>query len=154
MDPVSPPRWKYEGAMGRAEVGSAGPGVVLIVLSGRVDADMAGHVTTRIRAVFEQQAAAGSQFHAFWDLGQLEHYHPSLRVECTRALREHFAHVASIHALSTSKIVRMGVAVANLALDYRIKAYNQRLHFEHALDEALGRPRAESLPPVNGGMGR
>src|SRR6266516_2972993 len=103
---------------------------------------MRGHCDAAVgrgvaKALAGHLAAAAAPVHTFWDLEALVNYHTEVRTACTRALLDNKPRVASIHAFSHSVIVRMGVAVANVALGGTIRSYQQRAPFEAALAAAL-----------------
>lgn len=75
--------------------------------------------------------------HTFWDLELLERYDSGVRVHATQALLDHRANVICVKVLAKSKIVRMGVAVANLALGGMVENLDTRLLFERALSQAV-----------------
>lgn len=78
--------------------------------------------------------------HTFWDLGELETYESGVRIECTRVLLDQWKNVLSIRVFARSQLVRMGVAVANLALRNRIESMSDRASFEAALRVSAREP--------------
>lgn len=84
-----------------------------------------------------RQSLQRGRRHTFWDLEQLERYDSGVRVHATQALLDNRAHVICVKVLAKSKIVRMGVAVANLALGGMIENLDTRLLFERALSQAV-----------------
>lgn len=59
----------------------------------------------------------------FFDFWQMPTYDSEMRTEWTAFLVKHRARIAEIHVVARSKLVAMGVSVANLALGGIIKTY-------------------------------
>ncbi|HWA73378.1 MAG TPA: hypothetical protein VG937_13625 [Polyangiaceae bacterium] len=73
----------------------------------------------------------------FFDFWQMPTYDSEMRTEWTGFLVTHRARVDEIHVVARSKLVAMGVAVANLALGGIIKSYPAPTGpFERALNRA------------------
>lgn len=90
----------------------------------------------------EQRLATTDRcFQAFHDWSEVETYDTMARLRLTAWIAERRDRFEAIHVLSGSRLVSMGIAVANLALDRFINAYNQdqRARYEAALSEALAR---------------
>jgi hypothetical protein len=66
-------------------------------------------------------------------------YHSDVRVYSTNVLLANRKVVQSVHTVSTSKIVAMGVSVTNLALGGLITNHKTAISFEAALREVLWR---------------
>lgn len=114
--------------------------VILLVMRGSMPADLAGPIAKAL----DEEMRAGENSFTFWDLEQLKNYDSQLRVDCVRALRDNWEKVRSITVLARSPLVRMGVSVANLALDNRIDAHATRESWQKRLDVALGKPTTRS----------
>jgi len=84
-------------------------------------------------------------FQLFHDWSAMETYDTPTRLILTSWLQEHRDRFEAVHILSGSRLVAMGVAVANLALDRFLIAYNleQRPRYEAALEQVL----AHKTPP-------
>jgi hypothetical protein len=123
---------RFECANGSASLSHDGR-VVLITMLGRVDAIVGKRLAAALDSVLHavQQPVA-----TFWDLGAMEHYHSDVRVLCTQALLRNWSKVDKVQTLAKNRIVKMGVAVANVALHGRIKNTESRAHFESLLREA------------------
>lgn len=131
------PVWEAEAGAGRAFVVSKAPHVVLVVMEGVLD-EAAGY---RIRDAFDERIrSAATKVHSFWDLDALERYHSAVRVQCTEALRLHRNRLASIHSVSRSRLVSMGVSVANLALGGIIRQHETRADLLKAMSAACAAP--------------
>lgn len=86
-----------------------------------------------IRRQDAQLAEAGS-LNLFYDFSGMPTYDSELRVACTKWIQAHASFVPKIHVVVRSKMVAMGVSVANLALGGIIQTYTQRTGaFEKAL---------------------
>jgi hypothetical protein len=110
-----------------------GPGVVRIVMRGRMKIALALSIVGALNSLFQRK----KQLDLMWDLEAMESYESAVRVECTNVLLSNWAQVRSVHALAKSNIVRMGVAVANLALGNRVVSHNERSTFELAVRDKL-----------------
>jgi hypothetical protein len=122
----------FECPNGTASLSQEGA-VVLIKMMGRLDAAIGKQLATALDTVL---ANASQSTATFWDLEAMEHYHSDVRVLCTQALLRNRARVASIQTLATNRIVKMGVAVANVALSGRVRNTENRTEFESLLRKA------------------
>lgn len=127
----SPLSWS--GARGGTELVVEAPHLVRIVMRGHVDARVGIATAAGLDKLIKQSIRC----HTFWDLEAMTTYDSAVRVECTRVLLDNPTQVASIVALARSKVVRMGVAVANLALGNKIRMFAERAPFENALRREL-----------------
>jgi hypothetical protein len=127
------PEKLFETRAARATITRPAEHVVLLTVSGVVGREMAIDVGLGLDEVL----ARGGDSFTFWDLENLQQYDSRLRIDCTQVLRKHWPKVKSITVLARSPIVRMGVAVANLALDNRIESHATRLAWKKRLDAAL-----------------
>jgi hypothetical protein len=93
-------------------------------------------LTEALTAEFE----TAERLHCFFDAEHLDAYHSYVRIGVTGVLVNNSSRLASVSVLARSTLVHMGVAVANLALQGRIKPFGERSAFEAALSRALGRP--------------
>jgi len=108
------------------------PNVIHLVFKGAVSTALSDQFCQAL----ERELKAGERCHTFWDAESLQHYDSKLRIECTRVIREQWNKVESLHVLMRSPLVRMGVAVANLALQNRIQAYAERAPWQAKFDAA------------------
>jgi hypothetical protein len=107
---------------------------LVLTIGGNVGATLARQVAT---ALGSKLVAARERVHMFCDLEQLEAYHSDLRVLCTQALLSNWSRVAHVDVFAKSRIVKMGVAVANVALKDTIRSFATRADFERELKKAL-----------------
>ncbi|MET0791246.1 MAG: hypothetical protein ABW061_06960 [Polyangiaceae bacterium] len=78
----------------------------------------------------------------FADLGGMTNYESGLRTDLTAGLMPTRKRIASFPILLHSKLVAMGVTVANLALGGFVQTMNDRALFKRTLDAALFRHKA------------
>src|SRR3954470_12408897 len=121
---------RSSGSQGEVEVLSVRNGVASLRMSGIAE-QPAGKMIER---ALEQLFARSERLHTFWDLRDLVNYHSDVRVCSTNALlAQRGKKLVSVHTLSTSRIVAMGVSVANLALGGIIQNHKTAMSFEMAL---------------------
>ena len=89
----------------------------------------------------------------FDDLEKLQGYDSDVRIRLSKWAREHRSQIVTFHILTRSKVVAMGVTVANLALGGRICAHAIRSAFdaELALEIRRGGKRGERMPSSGSG---
>lgn len=107
------------------------PRVIRVVMTGHVSEAQA-HI---LASELDEAILKCGRVETFWDLGELEGYHPLVRKLCTDVLLQRSDQVLSIKVFAVSKLVRMGVAAANLFLK-RIRSYDDRASFLVAMREA------------------
>jgi hypothetical protein len=121
---------RWSGSQGEVEVSRLRNVVAYVRMSG-VAEQAAGKTIER---ALEQIFARSEQLHTFWDLRDLVNYHSDVRVCSTNALlAQRKKKLIAVHTLSTSKIVAMGVSVANLALGGMVQNHKTSASFELAL---------------------
>jgi hypothetical protein len=123
----------WRGPNGALEISQLAASVVYLQLTG-VNDQAAAPVIER---TLTKQFAQTDRLATFWDLGELVNYHSDVRIFATRALLAHRKQIIAIHTFTRSKLVAMGVSVANLALGGIVTAHPQRGSFEVALSELL-----------------
>jgi hypothetical protein len=90
-----------------------------------------------IERALDSVFASAQMVHTFWDVRDLLSYHSEVRVLCTNVLLANRKKLAAVHTLSRSKIVAMGVSVANLALGGIIENHKTIASFELAVRQVL-----------------
>ncbi|MEO8798346.1 MAG: hypothetical protein ABI551_10705 [Polyangiaceae bacterium] len=105
------------------------PHVVVLIATGYGGKDLAAPILA-LRDMVVQQAG---KIALFDDFEKATGYDSELRVKLTDWSRRNAKAMTSHHILTSSKLVAMGVAVANLALGATIKAHTSRRAFEEAL---------------------
>lgn len=93
-------------------------GALLVVLAGHGDRVLAPLMTRRADLL-----AARSRMRFFFDFWQMPTYDSEMRTEWTSWLVKHRSRLDGVHVVARSKLVSMGVSVANLALGGIIKSY-------------------------------
>jgi hypothetical protein len=93
-------------------------GALHIALNGHGDRRLAPVVLRRKNAI-----VACDKIRLFYDFSLMPTYDSEMRTEWTSWLVHHRARVQEIHIVARSKLVAMGVSVANLALGGMIKSY-------------------------------
>lgn len=81
----------------------------------------------------------------FADLGGMTNYDTGIRTDLTAGLMPGRARIASFPILLRSKIVAMGVTVANLALGGFVQTMDDRARFKEALDATLFQEKASGF---------
>jgi len=76
-------------------------------------------------------------FHDWWGM---DGYDTATRQQLTAYVGKILKYVKGVHLLAQSKLVVMGINVANLVLHQALHAYRERLAFEQALAKALNHP--------------
>jgi hypothetical protein len=107
--------------------------VVSIRMTGVVEAP-AGRV---LEHALEQLIVSGA-VHVFWDMSEVANYHSEVRTRATSVLAAHRDQLVSVQVFSLSKVVEMGVAIANLSVGGLIEHHSSRDQFDAALRRALG----------------
>jgi len=94
--------------------------------SGRFDLEAVGHLMRG----FERVAAEGGLVDTFHDWADVESYDAEVRVPYTDWAWAHRQQVASLHILVRSRLLAMGISVANMGLGGMITSYTDRAPFE------------------------
>jgi hypothetical protein len=147
----SPPKdtiQRWSGERGGAYIELREGRVLVVSMEGHVDASMGA----RVAEVLDKQLNRGAGFWTFWDLQRLQSYESETRLGFTRVLLGHRDGIVAIQVFAPSKVVRMGFAIANVALGGRIKIHDERGSFLSALGAAERLASRlefqECLPPI------
>ena len=124
---------KWKGAQGEVEIYRFGSIAAYVRMAGIAEQAAAPVIERALDGLFRSAGA----LHTFWDLRELTNYHSDVRVYSTNVLLAHRSRLTSVHTLSTSKIVAMGVSVANLALGGIITNHKTAASFESAVRGVL-----------------
>lgn len=127
----------WRGRHGALEITQLAQHVLNLQLSGVTDQPAA----PLIERTLAKQFSMTEQLATFWDLGELVNCHVDVRVFATRVLLAHRPQIIAIHAFTRSKLVSMGVSVANLALGGIVRSHPTREGFAEAMDVLLVSPR-------------
>jgi hypothetical protein len=89
-----------------------------------------------IVAAFESLLPSAQSLNVFFDFFAMHNYDSTLRTLLTQRFRADLPRIASLDVCTDSKLVAMGVAVANLSLGGIIRLYRERAPLFSALDSA------------------
>ncbi len=117
-------------------------GVFFTRVSGHANLDCALHVMRSFDRLSALTLGALDVFHD-WEL--VTGYDSIVRQELVRWAQEQPKH-GDVHVLVKSRIVAMGVSVANVALGGRLKVYADRQKFEQTRTETIAGKRRASIP--------
>lgn len=126
---------------GRLGIWTPAPALLVFHVVGHGHRDFA----RPILETFDRLRSAGGAIHVFGDLERLPNYDSELRIHATEHFRAHLVSMASLHVLVKSRLVAMGVAVANLALHGLVTIHATREPFLRALDHQLKEQRAKGF---------
>lgn len=107
------------------------PALLVMALTGHGDAGFVAPI------VGELGRLSGPALQLFVDAGELSNYDSALRIELTAAFDQQRERIQYLPVLLGSKIVAMGVTVANLALRGLVTPFSEREAFLSALNQAL-----------------
>ncbi len=116
---------------GEIQVAWLRPGVLLVRLRGHFDMKLGRFMLDTAARGLSQQ----SRIQIFCDWGDATGYDSDVRVTFTSWVAAQ-SQRAKLYMLVTSKIVAMGVSVANLALNGALEVFNNRSVFESRLRNA------------------
>jgi len=121
---------QFSSRRGRLDLFSSGPLLVL-----RFSDHGEGDFAPPIMAAFDAITDRGEKPEMFFDMGRMVNYDSALRTELTTHFARHRPQIASLHVFTRSRIVAMGVSVANLALGRLITVHPDISAFGDALEE-------------------
>src|SRR5688500_12135223 len=102
----------WESDRGRLVVREVSPAVTLFIEQGFLDRGFAALV----KSAYDAALARHGRPSIFVDAEHLEGYDPEIQLSATQWLKEHKAHITIQHMLVRSRLTRLGLAVAGLAL--------------------------------------
>jgi hypothetical protein len=120
----------HRGARGSFAAALVHNQVVLLSLHGHIDEELSDGVVAECDELVRQ----GGRF-AFFDTGTLAGYASRLRTGMTELVKRTGLEV---HVLVRSKLVAMGVSIANLALGGTVQSYNDTRAFDAQLEKRHG----------------
>ena len=139
------PRGTWTTARGEVPAWMPAPGVYVTQSVGHIDTELAGKIVTGGNDVIRE---CGFLL-AFHDWQKLLTYDGDARKQLTQWGMAVRGQVERVHLLTGSKLVRMGVAVASIALGGMMVAYDDRAVFERVLADAIATKRR---PPHVGAL--
>lgn len=113
------------------------PGLVKVSYRGLATRDFAEHVTRELELILPRDR----RLEVFVDAGALRSYHSDFRKEWTAWMLKHKAQLDGVHILFHSRVVEMGINIANVVLGDFIKAYPKRADFERRFEQTLALKR-------------
>jgi hypothetical protein len=112
-------------------------------------AQMIGHGDGRfadpIIDAFDEALRGKHAVQIFFEMGGMPNYDSALRTRLTTHFATHRARVASLHVFTRSRLVAMGVAVANLALGGIIISHDSLAAFQSALDREISKAKVSGF---------
>ena len=125
------PRVEWSTDRGTTTIVERSTTVVLVCSKGHLDSEDGKRIGAAVAELLRDRPR-----HLFFDMGDLQSYHPDVRRDLTQLFVERRQSLLSFHVLARSKLVRMGVSVARLALSM-VVPYSETGSFERALRAAL-----------------
>lgn len=122
----------WEARRGRLGLWVPCPTLLVIAIDRHGHAEFASQILAAYRTLDPK-----SPLYVFADLGSMTNYDTGLRTELTAGFLPDRPRIAAFHVLLRSKIVAMGVTVANLALGGFVDIYDDQPRFKAALDASL-----------------
>jgi len=137
-------QWKENWKTDAWELVMASPayGVFYTRAAGHADLDCALHI---MRAYDRFAAHTLGRIDVLHDWELLTGYESVVRQELVRWAQEH-ERPGHVHILVKSRLVAMGVSVANVALGGKLKVYADRQKFEQARTQTVAFRRRSSIP--------
>jgi len=123
---------RWSDGRGTLEITTVRPGVVLQRFSGHALAPMADLIAARL----DKELARSRRIVVFDDWEEATGYESEVRIRLTAWTRERLDRIPETHILVRSKLLAMGIAVANVAVSGKLRAYTSRAAFEIALGKA------------------
>jgi hypothetical protein len=119
-------------ARGRLGLWVPCPSLLVIAIQGHGHAEFATAILESHRTLRPQ-----APVHLFADVEEMTTYDSRLRTELSAGFLPDRTRIAAFHVLLKSKLVAMGVSVANLALGGIVKITTERPQFTQILDTCL-----------------
>jgi len=129
-------RERYEFERGTIELWSPRPWLLASRVTGHLQRSAAWQIVEH-RGQLLPNVEFLEEFHDWMDMTG---YDSASRQELTAHSFEHRNQIKAIHILTDSKIIKMGIAVASIALGDMLKTYARRDGFEGLLDIARAAP--------------
>jgi hypothetical protein len=109
------------------------PGILLVQLSAYGEEQFATPIVEAIDRALE----TGARLKMFYDMEAMTNYDSSLRTKLTARFLQCRTETDALVVLAKSRLVSMGISVANLALGGIIKLHQDRLDFANAFEGEL-----------------
>jgi hypothetical protein len=108
------------------------PNIVVIRTIGHLDVRMCGKIVE-----WTDLTLARGKSHVFHDMETMTSYEPAARQELTEYAEHKATLIDSVNVLFSSRLVAMGVAVANMVLGGALRTFGTRKTFEARIRELL-----------------
>ena len=115
-------------------------GVLVFIETGFLHDDFAEKLILTLDAAL----VPGKKLEIFVDAAKLESYTPLIRTAPSDWLKAHLNQVSKQHMLVASRITRMGLSVASLALGGVLVGYTDKAIFEREITRATQQARSEA----------
>ena len=115
--------------------------ILLAQMDGYGDSSFAGPIIEQ----FNEVLGGKQPVQVFFEMSGMENYDSALRTRLTTHFIAHRAQLESLHVFTRSRLVAMGVAVANLALGGIITSHASLAAFQVALDRAIAHSKVVGL---------
>jgi hypothetical protein len=115
------------------EIRELSPIVTLDRIVGVIDEELAGV----INAAYDDLLSRRDRPHTFHDWSGVVGYSPTARKSLTGAVDSWRGRMRSVHILVSSRVLAMGISVANAVLGSYIQAYADPQRFRDAMEQAL-----------------
>jgi hypothetical protein len=138
---------RWTDARGTLEITTVRPGVVLQRFRGHALPPMADAIAERL----EHELARFDRIVVFDDWEEATGYESEVRIRLTAWTQRHLDRIPETHILVRSRLLAMGISVANLAVGNKLLAYTSREAFEAMLARAKGPaagPRTGDRRPI------
>lgn len=109
------------------------PGILLVQLSGYGEEEYAACIIEAIDRAVESR----SRVKMFYDMEGMSNYDSALRTKLTARFLQCRKEIDALAVLAKSRLVSMGITVANLALGGMIKMHQDRAAFTGAFESEL-----------------
>jgi hypothetical protein len=120
-------------ARGNLGIWAPAPGIVLVQLTGYGEEEYASHIINAIDSGLE----SGARLKMFYDMEAVSSYDSALRTKLTSRFLECRKEIDALVVIARSRLVSMGIAVANLALGGIIKLHEDHAAFAAAFEAEL-----------------
>jgi len=121
---------QFSSRRGRLDLFTSGP-LLVLRFSDYGEGDFAPPIMAAFDAILERREKP----EMFFEMGRMVNYDSALRTELTTHFARHRPQIASLHVFTRSRLVAMGVSVANLALGRLITVHPDISGFSDALEE-------------------
>jgi hypothetical protein len=134
---------RWSDGRGTLEITTVRPGVVLQRFRGHALTPMADVIAERL----ERELTRSGSIVVFDDWEEATGYESEVRIRLTAWTQSRLDRIPETHILVRSRLLAMGISVANLAVGNKLRAYTSRAEFEAALARAKGPSASERRAP-------